>query len=197
MPSPRWAPGTAKRAIVPTLTAELWIRVEVVSDLDTDRFGTFTREIPREGGARETARLKARAAMEAHSRGLASEGSFRPHPSVPFVAGGVELVLLIDRESSFELTGVDVTMETNFAFTCVTTVDEAHSFAAQVSFPSHALIVIAAPQEKPEPALGMNKGIVDPVWFEQAVEQTLRVHRCAWIETDMRAHLNPTRMRSI
>ena len=189
-----------ERVIGPTLQAELGIRVELVNDLDTDRFGTFTREIPRAGTARETARLKALAAMEANghaSFGLSSEGSFGPHPSVPFFAGGVELVLLIDRETGIELIGIDVTMQTNFASTCTTTLDEARSFAGQVSFPSHGLIVIAAPREKPEPALGMIKGILDPAQLEQAVQDTLRLHGRAWIETDMRAHLNPTRMRSI
>ena len=189
-----------ERVIGPTLDAELGIRVEVVKDLDTDRFGTFTREIPREGTALETARSKARAAIEAHGSarfGLSSEGSFGPHPSVPFVPGGVEIVLLADRETGLELTGLDVTMETNFSSTCVASVDEASSFADQVSFPSHGLIVIAAPHEKPEPALGMTKGIVDLVDLAQAVEEALRVHGRAWLETDMRAHLNPTRMRSI
>jgi hypothetical protein len=189
-----------ERVIAPTLDAELGIRVEVVKDLDTDRFGTFTREIPREGTALETARSKARAAIEAHGSarfGLSSEGSFGPHPSVPFVPGGVELVVLIDRETGLELTGVDVTMETNFASTCVTSVDEANAFADQVSFPSHGLIVIAAPQERPEPALGMTKGIIDRADLGKAVEEALRVHGRAWLETDMRAHLNPTRMRSV
>ena len=189
-----------ERVIGPTLDAELGIRVEVVKDLDTDRFGTFTREIPREGTALETARSKARAAIEAHGSarfGLSSEGSFGPHPSVPFVPGGVELVLLIDCETGLELTGLDVTMETNFASTCVTSVDDASAFADQVSFPSHGLIVIAAPLEKPEPALGMTKGIVDRADLGKAVEEALRVHGRAWLETDMRAHLNPTRMRSV
>ena len=189
-----------ERVIGPTLDSELGIRVEVVKDLDTDRFGTFTREIPREGTALETARSKARAAIEAHGYarfGLSSEGSFGPHPSVPFVPGGVEIVLLAERETGLELTGLDVTMDTNFASTCVTSVDEATSFAAQVSFPSHGLIVIAAPHEKPEPALGTTKGVVDPIELEESVRQALRLHGRAWLETDMRAHLNPTRMRSI
>lgn len=189
-----------ERVIGPTLDAELGIRVEVAKDLDTDRFGTFTREIPRPGTALEAARSKARAAIEAHGGarfGLSSEGSFGPHPSVPFFPGGIEIVLLVDGETGLELTGLDVTMETNFASTCVTTVDQAHAFANQVSFPSHGLIVIAAPREKPEPALGMTKGIVEPARFAQAVEESLRIHRHAWLETDMRAHLNPTRMRSI
>jgi hypothetical protein len=189
-----------ERVIGPVLAAELGIRVEVVSDIDTDRFGTFTREVPRAGTASETARAKARAAMEAHGRarfGLSSEGSFGPHPWMPFVAGGVEIVLLIGRDDALELAGLDVTMETNFASTCVTSVEAANEFAARVSFPSHGLIVIAAREEQPEPALGMTKGIIDPALFEQAVQQELRVHGRVWLETDMRAHLNPTRMRSI
>ncbi len=186
--------------IGPTLRAQLGVRVEVVSDLDTDRFGSFTRAIPRAGTAREAARAKALAAVAAHGNarfGLSSEGSFGPHPSVPFVAGGVELVLLVDRETGLELLGTDVTMETNFASTCVRTPEEAAAFAGEISFPSHGLIVIAAPRGKPDTALGMTKGIVEPAELEQAVQQALRQHGRAWLESDMRAHLNPTRMLSI
>ena len=186
--------------IGPTLGAQLGLRVDVVRDVDTDRFGTFTREIPRAGTARETARAKARAALGAHGHarfGLSSEGSFGPHPSLPFVHGGVEIVLLVDRETGLEIIGTDITIETNFASACVTTVDEAAAFAGDVSFPSHALIVIAAPRGQPDPALGLTKGIVDPASLAQAVEHALRRHGRAWVETDMRAHLNPTRMRSI
>jgi len=189
-----------ERVIGPMLEVELGVRVDVVSDLDTDRFGTFTREIPRAGTALETARSKARASLEAHGSarfGLSSEGSFGSHPAVPFVPGGVELVLLVDGETGLELTGLDVTMETNFSSASVLTIAEARSFASQVSFPSHGLIVIAAPHGKPEPALGMTKGIVDPADLDLAVEQALRLHDRAWLETDMRAHVNPTRMRSI
>ncbi len=189
-----------ERVLGPTLGAALGLRVEVVPDLDTDRFGTFTREIPRRGTALETARAKARAALEAHGHaqfGLASEGSFGPHPAAPFVAGGVELVLLLDRESGLEVTGIDVTMDTNFASRCVASVEEAAAFARRVSFPSHALIVIAAPRGEPLPDVAMTKGIVDARGLEEAVERALRLHGGAWIETDMRAHLNPTRMKSI
>ncbi len=189
-----------ERVIGPALEVELGVRVDAVSDLDTDRFGTFTREIPRAGTALQAARSKARAAMVAHGRarfGLSSEGSFGPHPSVPFIAGGVELVLLVDGETGLELTGLDVTVETNFSSASVATLAEAGSFASRVSFPSHGLIVIAAPHDKPEPALGMTKGIVDPTELDRTVARAVQLHGRAWLETDMRAHLNPTRMRSI
>ena len=189
-----------ERVIGPTLDAELGVQVEVVEGFDTDRFGTFTRETPREGTALETARMKARAALEAHASarfGLSSEGSFGPHPSVPFVPGGVEIVLLIERDAGLELRGLDVTMDTNFSSTCVTSVDDAKAFADRALFPTHGLIVIAAPREAPEPSLGITKGIVDRAELERAVRGELRRHGRAWLETDMRAHHNPTRMRSI
>ena len=148
-----------ERVIGPMLPVEIGLRVDVVRDLDTDRFGTFTREIPR--------------------------------------VGAVKLVLLVDGETGLELTGLDVTMETNFSSASVATIAYARPFASRVSFPSHGLLVIAVPHEKPEPALGMTKGLVDPADLDKAVEQLLQLHGRAWLETDMRAHLNPTRMRSI
>lgn len=189
-----------ERVITPTLDAQLGLRVELMGGLDTDRFGTFTREIPRVGTPRETARAKARHALQAHGHarfGLSSEGSFGPHPYVPFFPGGVEMVLLVDSETSLELVGIDITMETNFGSSCVTSIDEALSFADKASFPSHGLIVIAGPTDKPDPELGITKGIVAPEDLELAVHQVLRLHGRAWIETDMRAHVNPTRMKSI
>lgn len=186
--------------IVPTLRAELGLEVELLSTLDTDRFGTFTREVPRLSSARETVRAKALAALAEHGRGafgIASEGSFGPHPRIPFVAGGVEIVLLIEKDFGLELAGVDVTTETNFASKEVEALEEALAFAAEVSFPSHGVIVMACEHGKPAPTLGITKGIVDAGVFEEAVKGVLRAHTRAWIETDMRAHVNLTRMRSI
>lgn len=186
--------------IVPAMRAELELEVELLSTLDTDRFGTFTREVPRLASARETVRAKALAALAEHGRasfGIASEGSFGPHPRIPFVAGGTEIVVMIERGSGVELVGMDVTMETNFASREVGTLEEAVAFARGVSFPSHGLIIMASKDGKPTPDARIAKGIVDAGVLEEAVEGVLRAHTRAWIETDMRAHLNPTRMRSI
>jgi hypothetical protein len=43
--------------------------------------------------------------------GIASEGSFGPHPSLPFAALDRELVLLIDRETGLELVGHHATID--------------------------------------------------------------------------------------
>ncbi len=60
------------------LGAEIW----VPQDFDTDQFGTFSFEVPREFNAYETAVRKAKKAAEECGAGLviASEGSFGPHP---------------------------------------------------------------------------------------------------------------------
>ena len=129
-------------------------------------------------------------------RSIASEGSFGPHSHVPFVPGGTELVLFVQRDTDFELFGIDVTFETNFATRAVSSVPEAMDFARQVQFPSHALIVMPARDGMPV-SENIIKGITDESTLERAATETIRSHGQAWVETDMRAHLNPTRMRSI
>ncbi|MBL8924264.1 MAG: hypothetical protein JNJ54_35775 [Myxococcaceae bacterium] len=156
-------------------------------ELDTDALGTFTRERPREGTAFDAARRKIDWAFEHAPQArfaLASEGSFGPHPEAAWVASGHELVLLRDRLTGLELRGIDVTSETNFGGCAVRSLEEARRFAATHDFPSHALVV------------GPHKGVTDPVVLERLVAEGLGdgpVH----LETDMRAHLNPTRRRAI
>lgn len=190
-----------ERVIIPALESALGLFVELCDDLDTDRFGTFTREVPRTKSPIDTAVAKAEAALQlrpAASIGIASEGSFGPYPLMPLVAGGTELVVLVHRSSSIRLSGMDVTAETNFAAKSVASVDAAMVFASTAGFPSHAMVVVGAGSNG-QPASGapLLKGITDVHVLERAVADALRSHGQAWVETDMRAHLNPTRMKSI
>ena len=76
-----------ERVIAPLVQRALGVHLEVPNGFDTDRFGTFSREVPRKHSAIETARAKIIAALEqipCARVGLASEGSFGPHPQVPF-----------------------------------------------------------------------------------------------------------------
>jgi len=47
-----------EKVIAPIIEQELGIKVIVPQDFDTDRFGTFTREVKRTGNQIEAARLK-------------------------------------------------------------------------------------------------------------------------------------------
>lgn len=92
-----------ERVIAPLLGRFLGLQVQVPAGFDSDRFGTFSRDVARTGSALDAARAKIAAGF-AHlpdaTVGLASEGSFGPPPELPFISMGVELVLLVDRDSA-------------------------------------------------------------------------------------------------
>lgn len=175
-----------EKAIAPILESEFGLKVQVPSDFNTDRFGTFTREIARSGDQLEAARKKAFAALErvGGDLAIASEGSFAPHPSFPMLPCNREIVILIDTLNDLEIVGESISTETNFNHCTVSNYDEAYQFAIKVGFPEHKLVVIA--QEK------ILKGIGDFDQLKAAVSSG-KVH----LETDMRAMNNPTRMNAI
>ena len=185
---------------MPVLEKDLLLRVELASALNTDRFGTFSREIERKGSQLDAARAKIAAGFEnapSARVGIASEGSFGPHPHIPFLALGRELIVLIDRETGLELTGHDVSLETNFEHTVVSNVGSAVEFAERIKFPDHGLIVIGYVDNQPAPAKALIKDITDRANLEAAVGAVVNKCGAAFLETDMRAHRNPTRMSAI
>ncbi len=140
-----------EQVIAPILEQEAGLIIEIADGFDTDQFGTFTREIPRRGTQLEAARRKALSAISFSecSVGIASEGSFGPHPSMPFLMANMELVVLVDRENELEIVGQALSAETNFAQKKVSTIQDAVAFAVSIGFPEHAvLIMFQLPQGK-------------------------------------------------
>ncbi|MFQ4140097.1 DUF6671 family protein [Nodosilinea sp. PGN35] len=183
-----------EQAIAPRLEARLGVTVAVPPSFDTDGFGTFTGEIKRPADQLTTARLKAEAALEStgETLAIASEGSFGPHPQLPFVACDREIVLLIDRQHQLEIVGECLSADTNYRQQVVGSWAEAEAFAAAVGFPSHGLIVRA------DDAV-IAKGITTAEELETAVARAMQqsTRSTARLETDMRALYNPTRMGAI
>ncbi len=175
-----------EEAIAPILESEIGLKVQVPTNFDTDRFGTFTREIARSGDQLEAARKKALSAIEhtGLSLAIASEGSFAPHPAFLMLPCNRELVVLIDTLNDLEVIGEAISTETNFNHRSVSNFDEAYQFAIGAGFPEHKLVVID--REK------ILKGIGDFDQLREAVSSGI-VH----LETDMRAMNNPTRMKAI
>ena len=189
-----------ERVIAPVLTEGLGLVVGLAMGVDTDMFGTFSRDVERTGSQLDAARAKIAAGFEyaPYARvGIASEGTFGPHPYSPFLALGRELVLLIDRERELELTGYFASEETNFGHAIVSDMDAAIAFAEKSNFPEHGLIVMGCIGEKPEPRIALIKDIIDYSGLQSAVGQVIAKCGAAFVETDMRAHRNPTRMRAI
>lgn len=180
-----------EQAIAPILEPEFNLKIIVPTDIDTDQFGTFTREIGRTGDQLEAARRKALKAIEQTGLDLAiaSEGSFAPHPTMPLLPCNREVVLLIDTVHNLEIIGEAISIETNFSHRSVSNFDQAYEFAVKVGFPEHKLVIVDRDQ--------MIKGISDFDELNQAINAALTRSETVHIETDMRAMNNPTRMKAI
>jgi predicted Zn-ribbon and HTH transcriptional regulator len=186
-----------ERVIGAALSTCLGLHVTRAADVDTDSLGTFTGEIARAGSMLDAARAKARLAMARTGAtiGLGSEGAFGPHPIVPFMASGVEVIVLIDGASGQEIVAQRRT-RTNYDSMTARPGDDISAFLDRILFPAHAVIV--RPEEGADP-FNMVKGVSDRRALDAAVAKMSAVSDTgrALIQTDMRAHLNPTRMKAI
>ncbi|MGE5408205.1 MAG: DUF6671 family protein [Syntrophothermus sp.] len=186
-------------AIAPALLAAPGLEVRPTEGVDTDALGTFTGEIARPAPPGPTAIRKAKLGIEESGlpRALASEGSFGPHPGAFVVAAGLELIAFVDAERGIEIVESRLSARTNFASrTCSDLDAETEEFLRGVGFPSHA--VIARPNAGGGRA-DLVKGLTDPGRLGRAIARSAGRSEDgrARLETDMRAHLNPTRMAEI
>jgi hypothetical protein len=186
-------------AVAPVLLARLGIVVTTAPNLDTDALGTFTGEIPRAGTIREAAISKARLGMTATGLpiGIASEGSYGPHPNIPFIPGGVELMVLVDSARGLVVAEHLIEDEPMFGHAFAKSTDDVKTFLDRIGFPEHALIVKAA--EAGGDGGPIHKGLRSTGDLARAITQCAAHSRDgrALIQTDMRAHMNPTRMASL
>lgn len=186
-----------ERAIGPLLLAHLGIELVIPTEIETDKLGTFTRDVMRPGTMLEAARRKAAEGIRLLNLDLAiaSEGAFGPHPASPLVAANTELILLIDQHNDLEIAGESVTLKTNFAHQYVTNLAEVLAFAQAVGFPEHGIVVRRDDKDNQD----MVKNLMDLPALEAAVGHLFKTSGLPriWLETDMRAHRNPTRMDNI
>lgn len=183
-----------ERAIAPVLCRWFEMAVTTAPGVDTDEFGTFTGEIERKGTMLDAARAKAELAIARTGApiGIGSEGAFGPDPLLPLVASGRELLLLREAATGHEIVVTRPT-RTNYDHVTVAPGDPIEEFLARVGFPDHAVIVRADPRDNQAPA----KGLIRRATVEAALRAAFETSGEASIETDMRAHLNPTRMATI
>lgn len=183
-------------AIAPPL-ARLCITLVVPEELDTDRFGTFTAEIPRTGTMEDAARAKAHAAIAATglSIGIASEGAYGPHPFIPFLPIGREVLLWHNVETSQEVIERFTDQAPCYDHVTVCSADEATAFLERIGFPRTAVIV--APVG--EGSVPVAKGLQERDSVDDAIARAVQLsgQRGALLQTDMRADRNPRRMEMI
>lgn len=168
--------------------------------IDTDTLGTFSGEIERKGSALECARRKCEWALETLGDKvdfvLASEGSFAPHPVYHFLPCDHEILYFIDKKRNFHLHLSLLSEKTNYRMGAVDSLETLYQFAQAALFPSHALIL--RPNNRNNVST-LFKGICSNADLEEAFKQCLKhsTNGEVWVETDMRAHVNPSRMTVI
>jgi len=184
-----------EKVIAPLLEKALGVSCFVDNSFDTDVLGTFTGEIERKLDPIATARQKCLMAMELSGCDLAiaSEGSFGPHPSMFFVNADEEFLIFIDKKNGLEIIARELSTETNFNGKEVKTLKELFEVADAANFPSHALILRTSKDDNSETI----KGITDKNQLQKAYKKLMDKYSSAFVETDMRAMYNPSRMQVI
>lgn len=183
-----------ERVLTPKLEQELGVWCVVLSQMDTDQFGTFSGEVPRALTVLDTARAKCDYAHKhfGFDLVLASEGTFGPHPAVPFVPSDHEFLLIKDYTNQVEITGAALDFNTNFQQREVSTLSELFDFATRSSFPTHGLILRSTTNSSL-----LFKGITQEHQLIANFDTIVKTGATVLVKTDMRALFNPTRMEVI
>ena len=181
-----------EQVISPILTKALNVLCITDEKIDTDVLGTFTGEVERLDDVLETARTKCRMAMDISEcdMAVASEGSFGPHPTFGFINADDEILLFMDKKNNLEIVIRELSLKTNFNGQEIRTEEELIAFANTIKFPHHGLIIRKAYGD----TSNITKGITDLNILKKTFEDFKSKYGLAYVETDMRAMYNPTRM---
>lgn len=184
-----------EKVIAPILERELGVKCFIADGFDTDKLGTFSGEIERKDDPITTARNKCLIAMELANCDLviSSEGSFGPHPTIYFVPADDEFLILIDKKNNLEIIARELSTETNFNGAEIKTEKELSAFAKNAKFPEHGLII----KNTKDNFIDIVKGITNREHLKNTFKNFISKYGKAFIETDMRAMYNPTRMKVI
>jgi hypothetical protein len=184
-----------QNAMAALLEKELGVICIVPENLDTDLLGTFSGEIERKLSPMDAARQKCLLAMELTGADLAvaSEGSFGAHPLLYFLPADDELLVFIDKKIDVEIVVREISTKTNYNAKEVISEEDLLAFAQSAQFPSHALIL----KDKKDGFSSIAKGIINTKELLETFAKFKETHGTVYVETDMRAHLNPSRMQVI
>ncbi len=181
--------------IAPLLEDSFNLKCIVPSEFNSDSLGTFSGEIERKSDPLSSLRQKCLIALKTSNTDLAiaSEGSFGAHPSLFFAQANDELVMLLDTNNEIEIVARELSTETNFAAQTIKNEAELIEFAERVQFPSHGIIIRTDEKDYSKIYKGITKWEDLKFHFDEIKKENGTVY----IETDMRALFNPTRMKNI
>ncbi len=168
-------------------------KLVVPADINTDLLGTFTGEIKREHDIKAVLRKKAKLGINKTGLqfGIASEGSFGPHPRIPFIECNQETLIFVDTKKQIEIFSHYISMDNKAEYAEVSTIDEIKLFFQRFDFGDQGVIVKPSYESNESVFKGLTTKdeVFDAIKMIQSRHQTEKV----WIETDNRAHMNPKR----
>lgn len=178
------------------LGSAIGMQVKHTNAYDTDLLGTFTLETPRYGTQLDAARKKAQMGIEllGTDLGLANEGAFVADPYAGLLPWNNELVILIDHQHQLEITGFSGAPAQN-AHSYIGHWEELEKFTHTALFPSHQLVIKPTDEYHPRSIKNISNMTQLKEAFEWASAHSSK--GIVYVENDLRAFANPTRMENI
>jgi oligopeptide/dipeptide ABC transporter ATP-binding protein len=186
-----------ERVAAAHIGSERVLHSHAIAEVDTDRFGAFSGEVQRTTDPLTACIAKARHGAEVSGMDLviASEGSFGPYPPAPFVTCNEEWLVLLDTRDDTVFHQRHVSLRTVSGGEACTSRAAVTAFAERMQFPEHQLVL--RPREHWRSGDRVVKGIANAEQLHQVAEELIATHGTCWVETDLRAMANPTRMAVI
>jgi len=185
-----------EKVIAPKFIKKLDAEIIHTDTFDTDELGTFTRDKARYGNQLDAARRKARIGMEITGLkyGIASEGSFISDPFIGLLPWNHEIIIFIDDILGIEIIGSSKSAAVSRQ-SKIRNWKELAKFARLNKFPTHHLVL--RPDDENHPVF--QKGISNRIILEESFNQAMKLSKTkkVYVEHDLRAHANPTRMKNI
>ena len=182
--------------VAPILEPFLGCKIQRIDGYDTDQLGTFSGEVKRLDTQIETARKKARIGIELSGLpiGIASEGAFIPDPFGGLGPWNIEIVLWLDANSHYEVTGI-AQGPTLSLHKAIRTLSDLETFVKNADFPAHHLVLRPEAQSDPR----IHKGIADWNHLKQTFIdcQNQSSNGLVFLEHDHRSCCHPTRQAMI
>lgn len=194
-----------KETVLAPPLAELGFQVLLPLDYDTDLLGTFSGDVRRPGTAMEAALEKARRACIATGvpRAISSEGSYRPCQKLFPGARNVEILAFVDMENGKEVVEIMTNLPTRFVKGRVPAdfaAPETQALLSAMGWPEvRAMVVPEDPGQGVVMPAWVFKGLADAPSVIEAMQVCGTHSADGWVhlESDLRAHMNPTRMASV
>jgi hypothetical protein len=166
--------------------------------IDSDSLGTFSGEIERPGSMLDALRGKVRLARAVTTARfvMVSEGSFGGVGGIGLIPQAIEMLMVHDAVTGAEIIEQSLSLETNYKSATITTRADLARFMTSIDFGAHALVLYPEGILRPgEVYKGITTEEQACEFFERCLVRSPTAAVVAM--SDMRAHLNPTRMRHI